>query len=96
METKVVIGWFKLKVCWPIRYKRGRKGVSREKWSRVFILRDPLLWKNIIRELWMIRLSWHVKAKSYFSRIVKLDQKPALFSVKLDIWDFSVRRPPSI
>ena len=37
----------------------------------------------------MICLSWHVKAKSYFSWIVKLDQKPALFSLKLDIWDFS-------
>ena len=44
----------------------------------------------------MICLSWHVKAKSYFSWIVKLDQKPALFSVKLDIWDFSAWRPPSI
>ena len=44
----------------------------------------------------MIFLSWHIIAKSYFSWIVKLDQKPALFSVKLDIWDFSAWRPPSI
>ena len=38
--------------------------------------------KNIIRELWMICLSWHVKAKSYFSWIVKLDQKSSLFPWK--------------
>ena len=67
--------------------KRGRKArVSRETWSRVFIVRGPLLLKkNVIRELWMICLSWHVEAKSYFSWIVKLDQKSALFSVKMDL-----------
>ena len=61
--------------------KRGRKArVSLETWSRVYILRGPLLQKkNVIRELWMICLSWHVEAKSYFSWIVKLDQKSALF-----------------
>ena len=33
----------------------------------------------------MICLSWHVKAKSYFSWIVKLGQKSAIFSVKMDL-----------
>ena len=41
--------------------------------------------KNIIRELWMICLSWHVKAKSYFSWIVELDLRSALFPVKMDL-----------
>ena len=54
------------------------------KLDRVFLF-SVIIKKNIIRELWMICLSWHVKAKSYFSWIVKLDHKSAIFSVKMDL-----------
>ena len=66
--------------------QRGAVRGLRVKLDRVFLFSVIRYYKkNIIRELWMICLSWHVKAKSYFSWIVKLGQKSAIFSVKMDL-----------